>query len=114
MNYVDINKTSDHILTLNSRAESNVSITWVILEEGSETPEKTFTSSLIARPYYQELRFGHADFKAHTFYTLEGKIGNEVVYRGKIYAIDGTDKKTKFSSGKYTANPITNDYLILE
>ena len=116
MNYANINQADNYIFTVNSKVAGGVAIDWTIKEEGNETALHTFTSVLTDGSYFQTLTIPVADvtFKNDTFYTLEGISNSDVVYRGKIYAVDGVLPSRKLSTGNYTENSITNDYIILE
>lgn len=116
MNYANINQVDNYIFTVNSKVAGGVAIDWVIKEEGSETAVRSFTAVLVDGSYFQTLTIPVADvtFKKDTFYSLEGTSNGDVVYRGKIYGVDGVLPASKLSTGVYTENSITNDYIILE
>lgn len=119
MNYININETGTTTLELNSFAAGGVDIVWSFYKEGNDTVDHTFTAALTDNNYYQTLSL---DLDALTlqkdaFYILEGRIGDNVVYRGKVLAVDGTmapSNPISVHKDQYTEKIDTNDYIILD
>ena len=119
MHYININDNGNITLSLNSFSVGGVDIDWVIYKEGNDTIDESFTASLTDANYFQTLTFtlGSLTLQKDSFYIIEGRIGDDIVYRGKVLAKDGdTTPSTPISIHKdeYTEKLDTNDYIILE
>lgn len=119
MNYININDTGNISITLNSFSVGGVDIDWVLYKEGNDTVDLSFTASLVDANYYQTLTFdlGSLTLQKDAFYILEGRIADDVVYRGKVLAVDGDmapSTPISINKDEYTEKIDNNDYIILE